>query len=570
MAKIFMWLCIFGCIAAFGLLAVGVAGWGTAQAMREADPATAMQRAEEARHQAEINRVKEAQARNMASATADVVAVVKLPFALTLSALCILAALGVWGYMQLKALHVRQFIEVAGIPVSRPLAYQGATLPMAADRVHLLGLADVEHAKRAGLFPAPVAGSKATNVYKEGNQAARVDAPALPATETPPALAAPVAVPSLAETLRLAAPGQVVIGYKADGSPVLADLDGIGATLIVGERGTGKTTGMAMLAAQLAARLQARLWIIDRHGRLPQSLTTRLAAFRPALAYDPAVELRQIETVLDMWEAEIEDRLAGRGGSPWALLIDEANSFSAAAATRPIAQRIGALSARVANEGRKLQMGVVAGAQIANTRSLAGSFPYTVSTFVAYLVNPVTIYPYLPADYANMAQGLERGQAVALHLGGVDVVRVPRAEPDDIQAAARYLPARAIGGGASDSAAWDAPAPHAPVAPPPAQAEPFAGLTGEHARLLTLALADFDGSFPVGRVFEAVRPDISKDRVGAIAADLERMGMLTAPGENTRGGQVARRVTDAGRAFVDGLSAHRPVGPSAEGEDSHV
>ena len=63
MAKIIMWLCIFGFVAAFGLLAVGVAGWGTAQAMREADPATAMQRAEEARHQAEINRVKEAQAR---------------------------------------------------------------------------------------------------------------------------------------------------------------------------------------------------------------------------------------------------------------------------------------------------------------------------------------------------------------------------------------------------------------------------------------------------------------------------------------------------------------------------
>lgn len=471
MAKIIMWLCIFGFVAAFGLLAVGVAGWGTAQAMREADPATAMQRAEEARHQAEINRVKEAQAREWATATADVVNVVKLPFALTLSALCILAALGVWGYMQLKALHAQQFVEVAGIPVSRPLAYQGATLGMAADRVHLRGLADIE-AARQPVLPAPVAGSKMTINLRPG-PVATPTGPALPAPDAAPALPAPVAVPSLAETLRLAGPGQVVIGYKADGSPVLADLDGIGATLIVGERGTGKTTGMAMLAAQLATRLEARLWIIDRHGRLPQSLVARLAPLRPALAYDPAVELRQISTVLDMWEAEIEDRLAGRGGSPWALLIDEANSFSAAAATRPIAQRIGALSARIANEGRKLQMGVVAGAQIANTRSLSGSFPYTVSTFVAYRVNPVTIYPYLPADYANMAQGLERGQAVALHLGGVDVVRVPRAEPDDIQQAAALLPAR-VGGGASDDRAWLDPVGWRPVAtpPPPVAAAP--------------------------------------------------------------------------------------------------
>jgi len=279
------------------------------------------------------------------------------------------------------------------------------------------------------------------------------------------------------------------------GVPWLNESIGGGATpssawLVTGWPGAGKTTGMATLAAQMAVRLGARLWIVDRHARLPQSLAARLGALRPALAYEPAADPRQIETVLDMWEAEIEDRLAGRRGQPWVLLIDEANSFSAAAATRPIAVRIGRLSERVANEGRKLQMGVIAGAQIANTRSLAGSFAYTVSTFVAYRANPVTIYPYVPAEYANLARDLEPGEAVALHVGGVDVVRTPRAEPEDIREIAALLPPPVGGGatphafrldgacGASDNRAW-APEPVGGVGwttscdpPPPATAVP--------------------------------------------------------------------------------------------------
>jgi len=447
-AKAVMWLCVFGFIAAFVLVAVGVAGWGTAQAMREADPATAFARAEAARHEAEMNRIREAQAIEWAATTAQVVAVVKWPFALTLTALMTLVVAALLSRGAQRAQDHAELVYIDGIPYSRQLAVAGGTHVIAADHVHLLGQAQIE-AARNPVHALPEGLRSYAPRY--GSKAARVDA--LPAQVEAPALPAPVTVPSLAETLRLAPAGQVVIGYKADGSPVLADMDGIGATLILGERGMGKSTAMSVLAVEAAIRLRARLWIIDRHGRMEQSLTARLSGLRSAFAYPPALDARQIETVLDMWEAEIEDRLEGRGGQPWLLLVDEANSFALSAATKPIARRIGELSERLANEGRKMGLGVVVGAQLASTEKLASSFAYTVSTVMAFKSNPAMLYQYLPSDYANMVRGLERGQAVTLHLGGVDVLRVPQAEPRDIQQAAALLPAPA-GGGASDERSW--------------------------------------------------------------------------------------------------------------------
>ena len=469
MAKVIVWLCVFGLVAAFALLALGVAGWGTAQAMREADPATAMARAEAARHEAEMNRIREAQAQEWAAATAEVVHVVKWPFALTLTALMTLLVCALLARGAMRAQDHAELVTVDGIPYSRQLAVAGGTHVLAVDRVRLAGQAQIE-AARNPIHVLP--DGLRSYAPRYGNQAARVDALPAPPSDAP-ALPAPVAVPSLAETLRLAAPGQVIIGFKADGSPVTADLDGIGATLITGERGTGKSTAMTVLAVEAAVRLGARLWVIDRHGRMEQSLTARLREMRPAFAYPPAMDTREIETALDMWEAEIEDRLAGRNGQPWLLLIDEANSFALSAATKPIARRIGDLSERLANEGRKMNLGVVAAAQLANTEKLASSFAYTVSTVMAFKGNPAMVYQYLPSDYANMVRGLERGQAVTLHLGGVDVLRLPQAEPRDLQQAAALLPA--LGGGASDGRSWavggttgcNPPPPPAAETPPP-------------------------------------------------------------------------------------------------------
>ena len=457
MAKVIMWLCILGFIAAFVLLAAGVAAYGAAQAMKEADPATALARAEAARHAAEMNRIREQQAVEWAATTAQVVNVVKWPFTLSLIALMTLTVAGLMLRGSMRAQDHAEFVSVDGIPYSRPLALAGGTHVMAVERVRATGEADIQRAMRANLFPAPVDGSKVNYIYKEGNQPARVDALPAPQADATPQLSCGVAVPSLVETLRLAAPGEFILGFTDDGRPIKSDLDGIGATLILGERGMGKSTEMAALAL-FAARMRATVFVVDRHARRRDSLAQRLDALDLSHV---AWQATQMDALVGMWETEYKTRLDDDdpNPAPWVLLVDEINNLALDPETRAVAERVGRLTELIGNAGRKLNLGVIAGAQLATNERLKSKFAFTASTVAVFRANPTMVRPFIPGVPDQTFLTLERGQAVTLHPGGIDVVRVPRAEPDDIRAATALLDRRGEivkprGGGASDGRSW--------------------------------------------------------------------------------------------------------------------
>lgn len=453
MAKVIMWLCVFGFIAAFVLLAAGVAAYGAAQAMKEADPATTLARAEAARHAAEMNRIREQQAVEWAATTAQVVNVVKWPFALTLTALMTLTVAGLMLRGSMRAQDHAEFVSVDGIPYSRPLALAGGTHPIAVDRVRLRGQAEIEAARNpVHVLP----DSLRTYAPRYGNQPARVEALPAPQADAP-ALPAPVAVPSLVETLRLAAPGEFILGFTDDGKPIKSDLDGIGATLILGERGMGKSTEMAGLAL-FAARMRATVFIVDRHARRRDSLAQRLDAL--GLSH-VAWQAAQMDALVGMWEMEYKTRLDDDDPdpAPWVLLVDEINNLALDPETRAVAERVGRLTELIGNAGRKLNLGVIAGAQLATNERLKSKFAFTASTVAVFRANPTMVRPFIPGVPDQTFLTLERGQAVTLHPGGIDVVRVPRAEPDDIRAATALFDRRGEivkprGGGASDGRSW--------------------------------------------------------------------------------------------------------------------
>lgn len=437
---------------------------------------------------------------------------------------------------------------------------------------------DLIHADKRGLFSVTRAGlNSVATISITGYHAANIEAarnpplpssvekatiyqrPAPPLSNVAPQLVAPqqtalpstpVVVPSFRDLLRLT-PERVALGVTREGETRALTLDAIGAALVIGQRGSGKSNTLACLAAQCASNLGADLWVIDRHARLDQSLTQRLDPLSKAFLVKPGVTSGEIASILSRVEAELDERLGGSGdNTPMVLVVDEINDFYDAPGWNDIGAQIGRLTQRIANAGRKINLGILAAGHLSHRDGLGGHLAYTVSTFIAHKSVGTLVGRFIGADMARHTNNLAPGEVVARHTGGTERLIVPQVGLSDMQYAASLLDRRwqtvshvNIKGGANDSAAF------ASTPQPPA-------LNETETRLLTLAVNQFGGSFPVGRLFDQVREDITKPTVDTVARQLEKRGLLTAPGQHTQGGQVARRLTQAGYAALGRVSAY--------------
>lgn len=409
---------------------VGFACVTATLAAREMDPATAYQRAEAARHAAAMNRIAEAEAQERARVLAPALALAVAVLALGGSGvLVVLGAAYAW--------HRLQFVDVAGVSVSRQLALEGATVPAMMITVATNGQARIEAARN----PAPMlpAGLRSFSPrYANRELPAPRQAQAVPALAPSPASLAPVTLPTLAQVLAARPASEVIIGYERDGHPVSLGLDAIGATLVVGERRTGKSTTVAVLAAQLAA-MRAQFFLIDPHAQLADSLAHRLAPLGNRIALQVATPA-EASGVLRAVTSELERRIQGEEGDPCILLVDELNSMSVGTWAE-VGQEVAALAQRLALEGGKMAMGVIAAAHLTNIASVGSHFAYGASTVIAHRTVPAGVARFVGADLARQTRHLGKGEVLAVSPGDWRVLRVPRAEPGDILQAAATLPA---------------------------------------------------------------------------------------------------------------------------------
>ena len=402
-------------------------------AARELDPATAYQRAEDARHAAAMNAIAEAEAQERARVLAPALALAGAVLALGASGvLVVLGAVYAW--------HRLQFVDVQGVSVSRQLALDGATVPAMLLTVATTGQARIEAARNPAPALPPGLRSYSPKYANRELAAPNRQSSILNPQSLPPGPSSLAPVPSLAQVLTAQPAGQVVVGYERNGTPLTLGLDAIGATLVVGERRTGKSTTVAVLAAQLAA-LRAQFFLIDPHGQREDSLAWRLSPLGDRVAMCVSTP-SEASGVLRAVTGELERRLAGEEGDPCVLLVDELNSM-AVGAWADVGREVAALAQRLAQEGGKLGMGVIAAAHLTNVDSIGSHFAYTTSTVIAHRTVPDMVRRFLGPDLARQTRRLDRGEVVTTYPGGWGLLRVPRAEPGDILQAVATLPAPA-------------------------------------------------------------------------------------------------------------------------------
>lgn len=377
----------------------------------------------------------------------------------------------------------------------------------------------------------------------------------LPAPSTGSALPS-YPTPSFTDVVQSLPPRQIALGVGANGQPRYLGLDAIGATLVVGQRGSGKSTTLTALVAQCVAHLDARLWVIDCHAAHDQSLAQRLSPLRGAFITDIGSSLLGIEGVLSQVEAELEARLAGEAGEPVILVIDEVTEFFLSDTWASVGRRIGAVTQRIATGGRKINFGVMAAGHLSNQDSLGGSFAYTASAFIAHTCVPDLIRRFVGPDAARQARNLPPGHVIAQYPGGVERLVIPEVKRSDLYAIGDLLDRHGqsvrqvvVKGAGNDSPSWSEPSPPK--------------LTEVEQRLLTLAVNEFNGSFPIGRLFDLTRGELSKQTIDTAALCLQERGLLTGPGEYTQGGRTARRMTEAAYTLLGGMSAHPPIPQTA-------
>ena len=257
--------------------------------------------------------------------------------------------------------------------------------------------------------------------------------------------------PSLLDVARLAKPDEVVLGLLPNGQPRALPLDALGATLIVGERGSGKSTTLASLAALCSLNLHAALFVIDRHARLRDSFTQRIGALAQTLSYPVGMSPADIGSILGVFETELEERLAGKGGGACVLVVDEVTDLYLDPAMSEIGERLGVLSQRLAAAGRKMDLGIIAAAQLSDRDSLGGHFAYAASTFVAHRCTPELVRRFLGREAARPLLTLANGEVVARCQGAIERLRVPYATSADFE---RIGTLARLGSGASDSGSW--------------------------------------------------------------------------------------------------------------------
>lgn len=377
----------------------------------------------------------------------------------------IIGVLVVLGWLTGRALldvrNRRDLITVHGIPVGRQLAVDGATLGMAMTATMGHATSQVERARQP-VLPATL---------RTYNHAPRI-AEAKPHATLPmnnvsgaPELTVLPNMPRLLEAAQLAQPDEVVLGFAQDGKPRMLTLDALGATLIVGERGSGKSTTMASLAALCALNLNAALFVIDRHARLRDSFTERIKPLASLLAYPVAVTSSEAQSVLSIMENELRFREGGSLGKPFVLLVDEMADIFMDPDWEGVATQLGRLSKRLATAGRKMDLGIIGATQLSNKDSLGGHFAYTVATFIAHRCAPDLVRRFIGRDTAQKLMGLANGEVMARYMGTTEQLRVPEAGQEDLAQIGQLLDKRGYAVGhvkvanrdADDGAGWRTP-----------------------------------------------------------------------------------------------------------------
>ena len=143
-----------GCAVLIGFVALAlivILVWQIATAVNEARPETQALRAEQAQHEAAMNRIREQEAAGAAERAATFwrgilnATVVGANIVLAGVPLAALIVLALFAFIEYR--NRRDFVTVESVPVARQLAAQGATVPMAMMQVELHGQAAIEAAR---------------------------------------------------------------------------------------------------------------------------------------------------------------------------------------------------------------------------------------------------------------------------------------------------------------------------------------------------------------------------------------------------------------------------------------
>ena len=152
-----------------------------------------------------------------------------------------------------------------------------------------------------------------------------------------------------------------------------------------------------------------------------------------------------------------------------------------------IGERLGVLCQRLAAAGRKMDLGIIAAAQLSDRDSLGGHFAYAASTFIAHRCTPDLVRRFLGREAARPLLTLANGEVVARCQGAIERLRVPYATSADFEQISHLT--RRLGSGASDSASWATGGNRQPpTAQPPVEAveTPTANRANRIARLAAL------------------------------------------------------------------------------------
>jgi hypothetical protein len=423
----------------------------------------------------------------------------------------------------------RDLVTYRGVSVGRQWAIEGATLPAYMQAVLLHGQADVERAKQA---PPVLPGAKFTDARKVvygGRTVSPALPPLTPELLPPPAPSLPI--PSLAEVMNLRPKDGVIVGYDRERTPLTLSLDAIGACLVIGEGRTGKSSTVAAITTQLAA-MGSTLFLIDPHAQLRDSLAMRLAPLGDRLAMVVSTP-EQAEGVLHAVTREFQDRLNGDTGNPVFLLVDELNSMTSGL-WDGVGEAVSDLAKQLAFQGGKMQMGIIAIAHLATVQGMGSHLAYGARTVLAHRTLTNNISKWVPSHLARQVRDLGRGELLAVHEGGNALLRVPRSEPEDVQAAvATFSPTVVV--------------PFQELRSAPSLSTPTPSLLTEtEVFLLRLARDRFDGLFPINRMFQTLRESdqaLPQGEIERAGTKLEAWGYLAPPSTGPRG-PVPRRLTE--------------------------
>mgnify|MGYP000847587641 CR=1 FL=1 len=480
-----------GCAVLFGVIVLALIFalvWQVTSAINEARPETRALRAEQAQHEAAMNRIREEKAANAAAVTAAFAkgildaAVVGARIVLAgipLAALAVGLMLAVSHFA-----HQRQFVEVEGVPVARQLAMQGATVPMALMQVELHGQAAIEAARNPRL---DVPRDLRHLSVRYGNQAA--PRPRLEAPPTVPQLPTPAETPAVAvptwEQVNaaglLANPRGWLVGFAPDGQAVRSPgWDAWVHMAIAGLSRSGKSNTARLILAQAAQR-GMRLVVLDPHAAHPDGVGYGLEAWPslvlPIAATSQAMQEHALE--IERWLS------SGCVAQPTVVVIDEWTRLLDGQLSAAARESVARMARAVATSGAKFGLHLMV---IGQGWTVDAASHVRDHLQIAYLHK-------LRPDQARLVtnakppavESLPTGQAMVWLDGEWQRVGMPRISGE----AMRSVTSRPIIGGASDSRAWATAQPVAQpttaTAEPPGVSAAPATATDNRARIAALA-----------------------------------------------------------------------------------